>query len=100
MGIECQLRNFLALALMETWKNYKVPSANELFWMIPHDEDLPQQVNHSKKQKPSIISNNNNNHFSKVLPLPGGISIDPNEDYIVAEDGRRVPIFSQFVFLE
>jgi hypothetical protein len=30
---------------METWKNYKVPTAPELFWMIPHDEDLPQTVN-------------------------------------------------------
>jgi hypothetical protein len=29
---------------METWKNYKVPTAPELFWMIPHDEDLPQEV--------------------------------------------------------
>jgi hypothetical protein len=34
----------LALTLMETWKNYKVPTAPELFWMIPHDEDLPQEV--------------------------------------------------------
>lgn len=58
----------IALTLMETWKNYKVPSANELFWMIPHDEDLPQQL----------------------LPLPDGIVIDPNEDFIVTDDGRRI----------
>ena len=30
---------------MDIWKNYKVPAATELFWMIPHDEDLPQKVN-------------------------------------------------------
>ncbi|CAF0774810.1 unnamed protein product [Adineta ricciae] len=34
----------IALSLMETWKNYKVPTAPELFWMIPHDEDLPQEI--------------------------------------------------------
>ncbi|CAF1237855.1 unnamed protein product [Rotaria sp. Silwood1] len=34
----------IALALMETWKNFKVPTAPELFWMIPHDEDLPQEI--------------------------------------------------------
>ncbi|CAF1321605.1 unnamed protein product [Adineta steineri] len=58
----------IALALMETWKNYKVPTAPELFWMIPHDEDLPQEL----------------------LPLPDGISIDPSEDYLSNEDGQRI----------
>ncbi len=58
----------LALALMETWKNYKVPTAPELFWMIPHDEDFPQAF----------------------LPLPDGISVDPSEDYLSNEDGQRV----------
>lgn len=53
---------------METCKNYKVPTAPELFWMIPHDEDLPQ----------------------KFLPLPDGISVDPSEDYLSNEDGQRV----------
>ncbi|CAF2923713.1 unnamed protein product [Rotaria sp. Silwood2] len=57
----------IALALMETWKNFKVPTAPELFWMIPHDEDLPQEL----------------------LPLPDGISIDPSEDYLSNEDGQR-----------
>ncbi|UJR31583.1 hypothetical protein I4U23_019070 [Adineta vaga] len=58
----------IALSLMETWKNYKVPTAPELFWMIPHDEDLPQQL----------------------LPLPDGISVDPSEDYLSNEDGQRI----------
>ncbi len=58
----------IALGLIETWKNYKVPTAPELFWMIPHDEDLPQ----------------------KLLPLPDGISIDPSEDYLSNDDGQRV----------
>ncbi|CAF0939960.1 unnamed protein product [Rotaria sordida] len=58
----------IALALMETWKNFKVPTAPELFWMIPHDEDLPQEL----------------------LPLPDGISIDPSEDYLSNEDGQRI----------
>lgn len=70
---------------METWKNYKVPTAPELFWMIPHDEDFPQDF----------------------LPLPDGISIDPSEDFVANEDGRRVitltkktlSIFNSFVFL-
>ncbi len=53
---------------METWKNYKVPTAPELFWMIPHDEDFPQAF----------------------LPLPDGISVDPSEDYLSNEDGQRV----------
>ncbi|CAF4628213.1 unnamed protein product, partial [Rotaria magnacalcarata] len=56
------------LALMETWKNLKVPTAPELFWMIPHDEDLPQEL----------------------LPFPDGISIDPSEDYLSNEDGQRI----------
>jgi hypothetical protein len=56
---------------METWKNYKVPTAPELFWMIPRDEDLPQEF----------------------LPLPDGISIDPSEDYLSNEDGQRVNHF-------
>jgi hypothetical protein len=63
--------DYLALALMETWKNYKVPTAPELFWMIPHDEDLPQEF----------------------LPLPDGISIDPSEDYLSNDDGQRVNFF-------
>ncbi|CAF2050805.1 unnamed protein product [Rotaria magnacalcarata] len=58
----------IALALMETWKNLKVPTAPQLFWMIPHDEDLPQEL----------------------LPLPDGISIDPSEDYLSNEDGQRI----------
>jgi hypothetical protein len=53
---------------METWKNYKVPTAPELFWMIPHDADFPQEF----------------------LPLPDGISVDPSEDYLSNEDGQRV----------
>jgi len=60
--------DLIALGLIETWKNYKVPTAPELFWMIPHDEDLPQ----------------------KLLPLPDGISIDPSEDYLSNDDGQRV----------
>jgi len=58
----------LALTLLETYKNYKVPTGPELFWMIPHDEDIPQQC----------------------LPLPEGIFIDPSEDYMSNDDGQRV----------
>ncbi|CAF3310554.1 unnamed protein product, partial [Rotaria sp. Silwood2] len=34
----------IALAIMETWKNYKIPTASELFWMIPHDEEIPEEL--------------------------------------------------------
>ncbi len=36
---------YLALALMEAWKNYKIPTVQDLFWMIPHEEDISEQVN-------------------------------------------------------
>lgn len=61
---------------METWKNYKVPTAPELFWMIPHDEDFPQDF----------------------LPLPDGISIDPSEDYLSNEDGQRVKYHENIIY--
>ncbi len=68
--------DYLALTLMETWKNYKVPTAPELFWMIPHDADFPQEF----------------------LPLPDGISVDPSEDYLSNEDGQRVNYFFLHLF--
>jgi hypothetical protein len=29
---------------METWKDYKIPTAPELFWMIPHEEEISEEV--------------------------------------------------------
>ncbi|CAF0838536.1 unnamed protein product, partial [Didymodactylos carnosus] len=59
----------IALALMDTYKQYRMPTAPELFWMIKPDEDFPQDL----------------------LPLPDYISVDPSEDYIIA-GGHRVQI--------
>ncbi|CAF4994506.1 unnamed protein product, partial [Rotaria sp. Silwood1] len=33
----------IALAIMKTWKNYKIPTASELFWMIPYDEEIAEE---------------------------------------------------------
>lgn len=57
-----------ALGLIDALKSHNVPTAPELFWMIPHDADLPQEF----------------------LPLPEGVSIDPSEDYISNDDGHKV----------
>ena len=62
----------VALGLIDALKNHKVPTAPELFWMIPHDADLPQEF----------------------LPLPDGISIDPSEDYLSNDDGHKVISFN------
>lgn len=43
---------------MDTWKNYKVPAATELLWMIPHDEDFPQKVSHLALSDCTIDVNN------------------------------------------
>ncbi|CAF3880229.1 unnamed protein product [Rotaria sp. Silwood1] len=34
----------IALAIMKTWKNYKIPTASELFWMIPYDEEIAEEI--------------------------------------------------------
>ena len=57
-----------ALGLIDALKSQKVPTAPELFWMIPHDADLPQEF----------------------LPLPEGIFVDPSEDYVTGDDGHKV----------
>lgn len=38
--------------------------------------------------------------FSQLLPLPDGIVIDPNEDFIVTDDGRRVKKKFFFFFFQ
>jgi hypothetical protein len=30
---------------MGTWENYKIPPASDLFWMIPHEEEISEEVN-------------------------------------------------------
>ncbi len=30
---------------MKTWKDYKIPTATDLFWMIPHEEEPSDEVN-------------------------------------------------------
>ncbi|CAF4637875.1 unnamed protein product [Rotaria socialis] len=33
----------IALSIMEAWKNHKIPTAHELFWMIPHEEEISEE---------------------------------------------------------
>ncbi|CAF1364977.1 unnamed protein product [Rotaria magnacalcarata] len=33
----------IALSIMEAWKNHKIPTARELFWMIPHEEEMSEE---------------------------------------------------------
>lgn len=30
---------------MDTWKNHKIPTASDLFWMIPHERETSDEVN-------------------------------------------------------
>jgi hypothetical protein len=53
---------------METWKNYKIPTAPDLFWMIPHDEEISEDT-------PSI---------------PDNQLIDRSDDYLPMEGSERV----------
>ena len=85
----------LALTLMDTWKNYKVPAATELLWMIPHDEDFPQKVSHLARSLIARLTWTTENpvssfHFFKLLPLPDGISVDPSDDFLLMDGDRRV----------
>jgi hypothetical protein len=77
----------LALALMNTWKNYKVPTASELFWMIPYDENISEEVNNDKYE--TYVEDS----FFKVVTTPEGNSIEQSGDYRHIEGSQRVSIW-------
>jgi len=53
---------------METWKNSKIPPAPDLFWMIPHEEEISEQTQ----------------------SIPDDQSIDRSDDYLPMEGSERV----------
>ncbi|CAF1028864.1 unnamed protein product [Rotaria sordida] len=51
----------IALAIMNTWKNYKIPKASDLFWMIPHEEETLEEL-------PPIQDNKGFNQSEEYTP--------------------------------
>ncbi|UJR15102.1 hypothetical protein I4U23_002069 [Adineta vaga] len=41
----------IALAIMDSWKNHKIPTAIELFWMIPYQEEIIEELPSSEDSK-------------------------------------------------
>ncbi|CAF1127809.1 unnamed protein product [Adineta steineri] len=41
----------LALAVMKPWKNYKIPTALDLFWMIPYEEEISEEITSSQDNR-------------------------------------------------
>ena len=45
------ISSFSALDIMETWKNYRIPTASDLFSMIPHEENPSDEVKIDRKRR-------------------------------------------------
>lgn len=61
---------------METWKDYKIPTVLDLFWMIPQEEELPEEVRVRKENKTVVIG---------VCPL----KVAPSQDPTIVEQSAQ-----------
>ncbi|CAF1168740.1 unnamed protein product [Adineta ricciae] len=74
----------LALAVMEPWKDHKIPNASELFWMIPHeakiaDELVPYEESRTMEHSGDYSSVENN---AKILRRGNSHWAPPREQLI------------------